>query len=355
MMFDDTTSRAAFDAAAPSRTFRSWLVGTRYPRRDPATPDETRPPRLLVGKGPACELRLRILSSRGGCVDRFGRMLRLTDLELTKLPTFANCVRVVEALLRGGEVVTLDHEGSRGGRIRGCACSRWLRPFRAPARVSPEMRRLHGIFQRLAARTSRYIIEGETGTGKDCWPSRFTRRAPAPGAPSSSSTARPSRRLSSSRSSLVTSAAPSPAQLAPVRRLRGSRRRHAVHRRDWRSARGASAEAPSRDRARRDPPRRRHGLGPRSRARRGRTRRDLDRAIQEGRFRDDLFFVWPLGESRFAASSATRRYPVPRPLLLVRARRHPGCRRRSRLASRSTRGRVTCASSIRDRAANRRR
>jgi transcriptional regulator with GAF, ATPase, and Fis domain len=170
MMFDDPTSRAAFDATAPSQTFTLVVGGQAGAPGERLRLDETRPPRVLVGKGPACELRLEdpLVSRRHASIELGAHSLRITDLESTN-GSFVNGVRVVEALLRGGEVVTFGTTKVRVEVESGGVPEALEGPdrFGRLLGVSPEMRRLHGIFRRLAASDVPIIIEGETGTGKE--------------------------------------------------------------------------------------------------------------------------------------------------------------------------------------------
>src|SRR5689334_21295739 len=60
--------------------------------------------RVLIGKGPACELKLSDpeVSRRHAVLDASDRPLRLTDLGSTN-GTFVNGVKVIDAQLFGGE------------------------------------------------------------------------------------------------------------------------------------------------------------------------------------------------------------------------------------------------------------
>jgi transcriptional regulator with GAF, ATPase, and Fis domain len=127
-------------------------------------------PRVLVGKSPACSLRLDDphVSRRHAAIDVQGSALRITDLGSSN-GTYVNGVRVVDALLAGGETVRLGRTDlyvqlrTRGpktalptqtsfGRVRG---------------ASVAMRRLYPACIRLAASDVPVVIEGETGTGKE--------------------------------------------------------------------------------------------------------------------------------------------------------------------------------------------
>jgi DNA-binding NtrC family response regulator len=165
MPFDDTTTRAPIDAAPPSKTF-TLRVGPAALRLD-----ETRPPTVLVGKSPACELRLDdpLVSRRHASIEIGPYSLRIHDLNSTN-GTLVNGVRIVEAILRGGETITIgatslrvEAEVTAGAPSATSGLDRFGRLLGA----SPEMRRLHHVFQKLASSDVPIVIEGETGTGKE--------------------------------------------------------------------------------------------------------------------------------------------------------------------------------------------
>jgi len=129
------------------------------------------PNRVLVGTSPACDLTLtdREVSRRHVALALDGRRVRLTDLGSTN-GTVVDGVSVGEAWLSGGETVQL---GATVLEVRGRSA-----PGQAPtlpvvarfARVigaSTEMRRVYALCERLAASTVPVVIEGETGTGKE--------------------------------------------------------------------------------------------------------------------------------------------------------------------------------------------
>src|SRR5262245_33548761 len=66
------------------------------------------PVRQLIGKGPACDMRLTdpSVSRRHVAVEVVGRRLRIQDLGSTN-GTYAEGIQVTEAYLRGGEVVRI--------------------------------------------------------------------------------------------------------------------------------------------------------------------------------------------------------------------------------------------------------
>lgn len=132
--------------------------------------DPSEPAPVLVGTSPLCRLRLTDpqVSRRHLALEATGERLRATDLASTN-GTLVNGVPIVEVLLRGGERtelgstvlhvqgVTADLEESiplaaRFGRVVG---------------ASQAMRKLYPLCERLASSTVPVVIEGETGTGKE--------------------------------------------------------------------------------------------------------------------------------------------------------------------------------------------
>ena len=131
--------------------------------------DGAQPSRAYVGKSPVCQLRLADVkvSRRHLALDVVGKTLRLTDLGSTN-GTSVNGIAVADGFLRGGEVIrigdtalrvdvampttrTMSH-ASRFGRLVG---------------ASAEMRRLYPLCERLSVSNVPLVIEGETGTGKE--------------------------------------------------------------------------------------------------------------------------------------------------------------------------------------------
>jgi len=123
----------------------------------------------VAGKSAAGQLVLADarVSRRHVSFDASGGQLRVTDLGSTN-GTFVNGVRIGEVFLQGGESVAL------GGTVlrvdRAVAPPSMLGRAEGFGRLlgaSPAMRRLYPILERLAASNVPVIVEGETGTGKE--------------------------------------------------------------------------------------------------------------------------------------------------------------------------------------------
>ncbi|HTQ43310.1 MAG TPA: sigma 54-interacting transcriptional regulator [Polyangiaceae bacterium] len=132
--------------------------------------DSTRPSGVLVGQSSACDVRLtdRQVSRRHVELDVTDKGLRVTDLDSTN-GTFVTGVRIHEAYLVGGEVVRLGQTALRIVRALSSARAETpaVRSFGGFIGESPEMRRLYPLCDRLAKSDVPVVIEGETGTGKE--------------------------------------------------------------------------------------------------------------------------------------------------------------------------------------------
>jgi len=132
--------------------------------------DETTPTRTLIGTSPACEIRLtdREVSRRHAGLERVGSALKVSDLSSTN-GTWVDRVKVFEAELQGGEFlrvgstmfqVDVEHAG-REAQLPSVVA------FGRVVGASREMRRLYPLVARLAQTSVPVVIEGETGTGKE--------------------------------------------------------------------------------------------------------------------------------------------------------------------------------------------
>ena len=125
--------------------------------------------RIFVGKSKACQLELSdpLASRRHFAIEVEGRGVRLTDLDSTN-GTLVNGVRVLEAILFGGELVRVGDTtiALRIGETRTRKLSGATR-FGRFLGASPELTRLYPVCERLALSDVPVILEGETGTGKE--------------------------------------------------------------------------------------------------------------------------------------------------------------------------------------------
>ncbi len=132
--------------------------------------DASHPTRMLVGKSAACELRLSDppVSRRHVAIEVVNQRLRVTDLGSTN-GTFVDGVAIGQVFLSGGETIRLGSTAiavTRGPAAPVGSLSR-AQSFGATLGASLAMRRLHPLCERLAASDLPVIIEGETGTGKE--------------------------------------------------------------------------------------------------------------------------------------------------------------------------------------------
>jgi DNA-binding NtrC family response regulator len=132
--------------------------------------DANHPSRILVGKSEACEVRLTdpSVSRRHLSLAIEGRRLHVQDLDSTN-GTIADGVVIVEGFLTGGELLRIGSTGLRvergepGSRVQLSPATR----FGGVLGASEVMRRLYPLCERLAQSNVPVVIEGETGTGKE--------------------------------------------------------------------------------------------------------------------------------------------------------------------------------------------
>jgi two-component system, NtrC family, response regulator HydG len=142
--------------------------------------DGSVPTRVLIGTSPACEIRVtdREVSRRHAGLERVGPALKVLDLSSTN-GTWVDRVKVIEAELQGGEYLRVGSTlfqveiEDPGAAARGAAASAVEAPhtsafaFGRVVGASREMRRLYPLTAALAQATVPLVIEGETGTGKE--------------------------------------------------------------------------------------------------------------------------------------------------------------------------------------------
>jgi DNA-binding NtrC family response regulator len=127
---------------------------------------ESRP---LVGTSPACSIRLvdQHVSRRHLALELVGDRLRVQELGSTN-GTTVNGVAIVEVLLAGGELLRLgettlrvEHAGMTEPAVSEATS------FGRMIGVSVEMRKVFALCERLARSQVPVVIEGETGVGKE--------------------------------------------------------------------------------------------------------------------------------------------------------------------------------------------
>jgi transcriptional regulator with GAF, ATPase, and Fis domain len=125
---------------------------------------------VLAGHSETCFVRLddRTVSRRHASIECVGRRLRIADLGSAN-GTFVNGIAVEIALLTGGETIRMGDTALR------VSVSDTASPpaipiatrFGTTIGASAEMRRLYPLCAKLAASNVPVVIEGETGTGKE--------------------------------------------------------------------------------------------------------------------------------------------------------------------------------------------
>jgi DNA-binding NtrC family response regulator len=169
-MTDDVRTAMQVDFAASGAPSAFVLTVTDGPDRGATiTVDASTPGRILVGTGPASELRLSdpMVSRRHVALELTANGLRATDLGSTN-GTVVDRVRILSCELQGDELLRLGgttiqveaRDSSVGQPPRRESFGRLLG-------ASEAMRRLYPLCDRLATTTLPVIIEGETGTGKE--------------------------------------------------------------------------------------------------------------------------------------------------------------------------------------------
>ncbi|MDF2693379.1 MAG: Response regulator of zinc sigma-54-dependent two-component system [Labilithrix sp.] len=132
--------------------------------------DESTPDRALVGQSAAADLPLgdRLVSRRHLAMEVKGHDLRLEDLGSTN-GTYVGGLRIVQVLLRGGEQITLGRTTLEITRLAATAQTvvPAARGFGRVLGASLVMRRIYPVLARLAQSDASFLLEGETGTGKE--------------------------------------------------------------------------------------------------------------------------------------------------------------------------------------------
>jgi transcriptional regulator with GAF, ATPase, and Fis domain len=132
--------------------------------------DPNTPTRVLLGTSPACELRLTdpMVSRRHAAFEPHGARFQVTDFHSTN-GTFIDGVAIACAYVSGGEALRC---GETTLRVEAADAKVASPPpeaggFGRMVGTSVAMRRLYPLCERLARARVPVIIEGETGTGKE--------------------------------------------------------------------------------------------------------------------------------------------------------------------------------------------
>ncbi len=125
---------------------------------------------FLIGQSPSCEVRLSDghVSRRHAQIEIADQRVILTDLSSTN-GTFVDGVSIQGAYLRGSESLRIGATTLRLSRrtSAGEVAPALERGFGKVVGASRELARLYPLFRKLAASDVPVIIEGETGTGKE--------------------------------------------------------------------------------------------------------------------------------------------------------------------------------------------
>lgn len=131
-------------------------------------PDHPSP--FLIGQSPSCDVRLgdRHVSRRHASIEVSPQRIVLADLDSTN-GTFVDGVSIGSAYLRGDETIRVGASALRLSRraMEVAPASTSAPGFGRIVGSSRELGRLIPLFRRLAASDVPVVIEGETGTGKE--------------------------------------------------------------------------------------------------------------------------------------------------------------------------------------------
>ena len=132
--------------------------------------DPNHPSAYLVGQSPSSDVVLpdRHVSRRHASLEVSAQRIVVTDLESTN-GTFVDGVSIGSAYLRGDETIRIGASCLRLSRrvIAETAPVSGARGFGRLVGQSREVEKLYPLFRKLAASDVAVVIEGETGTGKE--------------------------------------------------------------------------------------------------------------------------------------------------------------------------------------------
>ncbi|NUO52207.1 MAG: sigma 54-interacting transcriptional regulator [Polyangiaceae bacterium] len=148
--------------------------------------DGSHPSPFLIGQSPSCDVRLsdRHASRRHASIEIRPERAILTDLESTN-GTFVDGVSVSGAYLRGDESIRIGSTTLRLSRraVQPAPAPVLERGFGKVVGQSPEIARFYPLFRKLAASDVPVVIEGETGTGKEVLAESIHEASPRAAAP----------------------------------------------------------------------------------------------------------------------------------------------------------------------------
>ncbi|HEY3816807.1 MAG TPA: sigma 54-interacting transcriptional regulator [Polyangiaceae bacterium] len=186
MSEQDPTQRQSVDRALePLSSYRVAVVDGPDAGKSLEVGAET-PGRVLVGTSAVCGLVLTdgLVSRRHLALEAQEGILRAIDLGSTN-GTVVNGVSILAAALRGGELVRVGGTTLRIDAL-GSPAPAALWPTESFGRVlgvSVAMRRLYPLFQKLSASALPLVVEGETGTGKELLAESLHELGPRKGGP----------------------------------------------------------------------------------------------------------------------------------------------------------------------------
>ena len=156
--------------ATPQRRLQTFVLHAMSgPSAGKSFPIDVHEGRVFLGQSPACAIRLDdpTVSRRHAAFDLVEGALRLSDLGSTN-GTSVNGVRAYDVALVGGETLTVGTTSLRL-ELAGDASEPSTDQSRFGRFVggSVEIRRLYTLMERIAASDIPVVIEGETGTGKE--------------------------------------------------------------------------------------------------------------------------------------------------------------------------------------------